>query len=247
MEAMAEPAIVWISGASSGIGAALAAAVPFASARVIDISRSGGASGAEHLPADLSDPASWAAVEQHFVAQLGTFDGTHAVFVHCAGTLDPIGFAGEVDSGAYRRNVLVNSAAPQTLGHAFIKAIVESGFAGDAHLLMLTSGAAETPYEGWSSYSAGKAAVDQWVRAVGREQATRERPCRVVAVGPGVVATPMQERIRQMDPHDFPRVGKFRDLHSSGELRDPDDAAREIWGLLDRELDNGAVVDLRNL
>ncbi|MGH8887011.1 MAG: SDR family NAD(P)-dependent oxidoreductase [Egibacteraceae bacterium] len=242
---MATDTIVWITGASSGIGAALAETVPFAGARVLDVSRSGGARGVEHLPADLADPASWAAVEAHLLAVLGTFSGTRAVFVHCAGTLEPIGFAGAVDSAAYRRNVLLNAAAPQALGHAFLAAV--AGLDLQTHLVLVTSGAATAPYEGWSSYCAGKAAVDQWVRVVGAEQRRRPNGCRVVAVAPGVVATPMQERIRATDPHDFPAVGKFVDLYESGQLCDPEDAAQGIWGLLDRDLDSGAIVDLRDL
>lgn len=237
--------IVWITGGSSGIGAALAETVPFADARVIDISRSGGARGAEHLPADLADPASWAAVEAHLSAVLGTFSGAHAIFLHCAGTLEPMGFAGAVDSAAYRRNVLLNSSAPQALGHAFLAAV--AGMDLQAHLILMSSGAATTPYEGWSSYCAGKAAIDHWVRTVGAEQRRQPNGCRVLAVAPGVVATPMQERIREMDEADFPAVGKFVGLHESGQLRDPKDAARDIWGLLDRDLDSGAVIDLRDL
>lgn len=245
--------IVWITGASSGIGAALAASVPYPDARIIDISRSGtsvtppGGSVIEHLPADLSDPRSWAAVEAHLNAQLGDFDGQRAVFVHNAGTIDPIGFAGEVDSPAYRRNVLLNSAAPQALGHGFLAAIRASGFAGEAAVVMLTSGAASSPYEGWTSYSAGKAAVDMWVRAAGAEQARRGTRTRILAVAPGVVDTGMQEYMRSMDEADFPRVGKFIDKHDSGELTDPADAADGIWALLERDLDNGSVTDLRTL
>lgn len=245
--------IIWITGASSGIGAALAAAVPFAGARVIDISRSGPttsppeSSVIEHLAADLSDPASWSAVEAHLLAQMADFEGQRAVFVHNAGTIDPMGFAGEVDSQAYRRNVVLNAAAPQVLGHAFLKAVTDTGFDGEAHLLMLTSGAASTPYEGWSSYSAGKAAVDMWVRAVGAEQDRRGGRCHVLAVAPGTVDTPMQSYIRTMDEADFPKVGKFEKRHASGELTDPHEAAKGIWGVLDRGLDNGAVVDLRSL
>jgi benzil reductase ((S)-benzoin forming) len=237
--------IVWITGASSGIGAALAETVPFADARVLDISRSGGTRGTEHLPADLADPASWAAVEEHLFAVLGTFSGARAVFVHCAGTLEPIGFAGAVNSVAYRRSVLLNSAASQALGHAFLAAV--AGLDLQTHLVLVTSGAATAVYEGWSSYCAGKAAVDQWVRVVGTEQRRRPNGCRVVAVAPGVVATPMQERIRATDPHDFPAVDKFVDLYESDQLRDPEDAARSIWRLFDRELLSGAVVDLRDL
>jgi benzil reductase ((S)-benzoin forming) len=238
--------LIWITGASSGIGAALAATVPFDDAHVMDISRSGGAPGTEHLPADLSDPAAWSAVEAHLVARLGGFTGRRAIFVHSAGTIQPMGFAGEVDSTAYHRNVVLNSAAPQALGHAFLRAAAT--FDGERHLLMLSSGAASSPYEGWSSYCAGKAAVDHWIRTAGREQARRPGGgTRCVAVAPGVVATPMQEAIRAMSEDEFPAVEKFRGLHRDGGLVEPEDAARGIWSLLDRELDNGAVVDLRKL
>jgi len=244
--------IVWITGSSRGIGAALAASVPYPDARIIDISRSGPSVAApdgaviEHLTADLADPSAWAAVEAHLLAQLGDFTGERAVFLHNAGTIHPIGFAGEVDSAAYRRNVLLNSAAPQALGHAFLKAVIDSNFAREALLAMLTSGAASTPYEGWSSYSAGKAAVDMWVRATGAEQAMRGRRTRVVAVAPGVVDTAMQEHIRTMDEADFPRVGKFIDKHQSGQLTPPEEAARGIWEVLDAEVENGAIIDLRD-
>lgn len=241
--------IVWITGASRGIGAALATTVPFPDARLLDISRSGPPEGSaiEHVPADLADPSSWAAVEEHLVAQLGAFDGSRAVFVHNAGTINPIGFAGEVDSAAYRRNVVLNAAAPQALGHAFLAALQAAGFAGDAHLVMLTSGAASSSYAGWTSYCAGKAAVDAWVRAAGLEQEHRGSRTHVLAVAPGTIDTGMQEQLRNTDEDDFPRVAKFRDLHAGGELTPPEDAARGIWGVLDRGLDNGAVVDLRKL
>lgn len=243
---MTNQTIVWISGASSGIGAGLAATVPFPDARIIDISRSG-AAGAEHLAADLAEPGEWGKVAEHFRAELAGFDGPRAVFVHNAGMIDPVGFAGEVDTEAYQRNVLLNSAAPQVLGHAFLAAVKESTFAGESHLVMMTSGAASKPYEGWSSYSAGKASVDMWVRCAGAEQERRGSGCRVLAVAPGTIATAMQERLRASDVDDFPSVAKFRDLHDSGQLRDPTDAARGVWAALGEKLDNGAVVDLRSL
>lgn len=241
--------LVWITGASSGIGAALAATVPWDNAHVFAISRSGGAPGTEHVPADLSDPASWSALEAHLMAQVGAFKGDRLVFIHCAGTLEPMGFAGEVDSAAYHRNVVLNSAAPQALGHGFLRAV--AAFTGESHLILLSSGAATTPYPGWSSYSAGKAATEMWCRAAGEEQQLRaqkgEPSTRIVAVAPGVVATPMQQQIREMSSEDFPAVDKFIGLHERGELVKPDDAARNIWGLLERDLPTGSCVDVRKL
>jgi benzil reductase ((S)-benzoin forming) len=233
--------LVWISGASAGIGAALAATVPFPGARVIDISRRGGAR--EHFPADLADPASWPRVESHFAAELEGYAGERVVFVHNAGAVAPIGPADRVDPAAYTRTVLLNSAAPQVLGRAFLRAVAP--LACERHLVMLSSGAARTAYPGWSAYNAGKAAVDQWVRTVGAEQG--EDGCRVVAVAPGVVDTGMQEHIRSAGEESFPQVERFRALKESGTLSTPEEAARGIWSLLGRRLENGAVVDLRHL
>lgn len=236
---------VWISGASSGLGAALARAQPFADAHVVDISRSGGTPGTEHMPADLADPAAWAAVEAHLHARLGDFTGSRAVFIHAAGTLEPVGFAGEVESRAYHQQVLLNAAAGQALGHGYLAALSAASYEGHADLVMITSGAASKPYPGWSAYGAGKAALDHWVRTVGQEQTHRQGRCRVWAVAPGVVDTAMQTQIREADDRDFPAVDRFRDLHASGSLVSPEEAAQGIWQLLEDGIDNGTVTDLR--
>lgn len=231
-----------ISGASSGIGRALAESVPFESARVIDISRRGGA-GVEHVKADLADASGWRIAAALFEKEVAGFAGERVVFVHCAGSLEPIGYAGEVDPEAYARQVLLNSAAPQVLGDAFLRAA--RGTSAACVVLMISSGAAHTIYEGWTAYCAGKAAVDQWVRTAGAEQARRGNRCRVIAVAPGIVETAMQEQIRQVSAGAFPEVKRFRQLHREGALRTPREVALDLWALLDRLPENGAVLDLR--
>ena len=245
---MATSTFVWISGASGGIGAALAAANPFDGAITFDLSRSGGSPHATHVPADLSDPAAWEAVAAHFADTLRGVEVDRAVFVHNAGTLDPMGFSGTVDQAAYTRNVMLNSASPQVLGNAFLTALSGAASVKDAAIAITSSGAASKPYEGWSSYCGGKAAVDHWVRTVGAEQARADNPVKVVAVAPGVVATDMQAFIRDTDEADFPAKEKFVGLHERGELVDPDDAAKGFWSVITRDdIPTGAVVDLRKL
>ncbi len=221
----------------------MAATVPWSGARLIDISRRG-APDAEHVEADLTDPSSWPVVAASFRQELQAFSGDRVIFVHAAGTIQPIGFAAEVDTGEYTHNVILNSVTPQVLGHAFLAAAKDV----DAHrqLLMLTSGAARSVYPGWSSYGAGKAAMDQWVRIVGAEQEERGG-VQVAAVTPGAVETGMQEHIRQVSERDFPKRQKFVDLHESGQLAGVDTVADDIWTLLDAGLENGAVVDLREV
>lgn len=171
------------------------------------------------------------------------FDGEHVAFVHAAGTIEPIGFTADVDSDAYLRSVLVNSAAGQVLGQQFLAAA--HSLDTRCHLVMLTSGAARSVYPGWASYGAGKAALDQWVRNVGAEQDVRGG-VQVLSIAPGTVDTAMQDKLRQTSEADFPSRQKFLDLHAQGKLADPVQVAEQIWALITRDPPNGSVLDLRN-
>lgn len=234
-----------ISGASSGLGLSLAKSVPF-QARVIDISRSGPPRGSEieHIPADLSDPVGWSGVIGEIQQVIETERPERSVFIHAAGTLTPIGFAGEVAIDSYIDNVLLNSAAGQVLGHGYLTAI--NGLPGSYDLVMISSGAATKEYSGWSAYGAGKAALNQWVRYVGSEQLERGG-ARVSAIAPGVINTGMQNQIREASAQDFPDVERFRSLHADGELKSPEQAARRLWSLVEAGIESGSVLDLRDL
>lgn len=233
-----------VTGGSAGIGRALVAAAPDGT-RTVDVSRSGSDLADRHVAADLSHPASWPAVREMIAEEVDRFTGDRITCIHAAGTLDPIGFAGEVDATAYAGNVVLNSAAGQILGDAFLAAVADRTQLR-RELVLVSSGAASTPYPGWSAYGAGKAALDHWVRTVGAEQAVRGHVT-VCAVAPGVVATGMQAAIRATDERDFPRVERFRELHAQGELRDPGAVAAQLWRVLDDGPETGSVLDLREL
>jgi NAD(P)-dependent dehydrogenase (short-subunit alcohol dehydrogenase family) len=211
---------------------------------VIGVSREPPAGTIEHLRADLADPSAWSLVGASFRRELDGFTGEHVAFIHAAGVNVPIGFAGEVDSDAYLRNVVVNSAAPQVLGQLFLAAV--QSLDARRYLIMLTSGAAQSVYPGWSSYGAAKAAIDQWVRNVGAEQAQRGG-VQVLSVAPGTVDTVFQQQLRDTLETDFPSRQKFLDLYKQGRLSDPQDVAGQIWALTSLDLDNGSVIDLRKL
>lgn len=236
--------LIWITGASGGIGQALVDTVPWPDARIVGIGRRP-ARGAEHLAADLSDPASWAIVGEAMAGQAGDFSGDRIVFVQAAGSLEPIGFAGEVDSEAYGRNVILNSAAFQVLGHIFLS-VTRRHSQARRQMAVLGSGAARSVYPGWSSYGAAKAAVDQWVRNVGAEQELRGG-AEVISLAPGTVDTEMQTQLRAVDEANFTQREKFVKLHQSGGLSDPKTVAASIWRLLSGGVKTGSVLDLRDL
>lgn len=229
-----------ITGGSTGIGAEIARQAAADSREVIVVSRSPGPVGI-HVAADLSQPSGWSVFEATVADAIQRADQLE-VF-HCAGTLTPIGFAGETDPDAYSTNVLLNSAAPQIIGESVLRQAAARSI--PVTLVMITSGAARSPYPGWSAYCAGKAAMDHWVRTVGEEQQIRNG-VKVVAIAPGVVDTPMQAEIRESDESRFPNVDRFRSLHADGELLDPVEVASRLRAVFDG-LDSGAVVDMRDL
>jgi benzil reductase ((S)-benzoin forming) len=230
--------IVWVTGATSGIGEALAAAVPWPDARVISIARRAHPS-LESVQADLAEPAGWDTVEEHLALELAGFDGERAVFVHNAFLPEPTGFVGEVDPAAYRRHVLANAAAPLLLGEMFLRHLppgVEGG------LVMISSAAARVPFAGRAGYGAGKAAMEQWVRTVRSELSHRGSSNWAVAIRPGAVDTPAMRRDALADPNDFPVATAARDLVEAGLLDTADVAARRIWDVLPPGPDAPAVV-----
>ncbi len=241
--------LIIITGASSGIGRHLAEVAAADGAQVATMSRRPGPG--NHLTVDLGQPDGWPTVVGWINELVSERDHPHISFVHNAGTLEPIGFAGEVDLERYRNNVLVNSAAGQVLGAGFLAAMAARRAPANGLLIMMSSGAGKHPYPGWSSYCAAKAALDMWVRTVGLEQheqigdppADGRSPVTVAAIAPGVVATAMQDMIRDQHEGHFPNVERFRDLHRDGNLADPAEVGAKFWRLCRRHAIDPGVID----
>lgn len=235
--------LVIVTGGSSGIGHAVLATAPEGAHRITVSRRPAQDVAPGFLEADLADPSAWERVGHVIDAVATEREWRRITFVQSAGTLNPIGFAGEVDPVAYERNLLLNAVAPLALGHRFLGAV--SHLRCRRELAIITSGAADKDYEGWSSYGAAKAAVDRWVSVTAVEQA-RRGGVRVLALNPGTTATGMQDLIRTMDARDFPQVERFRQRHADGLLADADAVARAAWEVLDDDaVDAGSKVDLQ--
>lgn len=225
--------LVWISGATEGIGLGLARNVPYSDARIINLSRRLHPDH-ESRYLDLASEPSWEEVGAHFAGTLRDFRGERAIFIQNAHLKGMTGFAGEVAVADYARDITANVAAPLRLGDLFLRAVRDSGFAGEVGLVMLSSAAARSPYEGQSVYCAGKAALEMWVRVVRREIARRQRPnLWVTAVRPGFVDTGLTRHMAAMPDADYPVASLLRDqMEARQGVMDIDTAARQIWAAL---------------
>lgn len=239
--------LVIITGASSGIGAAIAEQALTGGAAVATMSRRPGPG--DHLAVDLGDPATWANAvlwTDSRIREAAGSGATRVSYVHNAGTLEPVGFAGEVDEAAYQTNVLLNSAAGQVLGSGFLTTMADVGL--DGLLIMMSSGAGKHPIAGWSSYCAAKAALDMWVRVAGLEQQERNSKTIVASVAPGVVDTAMQAEVRSRSSDAFPDVARFRAMHDEGQLASADDVGSMFWNLCQRpNVEQGTVTSISDV
>lgn len=235
--------MVWITGATQGIGQALARTVPHPGARIINVSRRVHPD-IETVVADLTNPESWDEVSRHLADEMAAFHGERAIFIHNANYPGSAGFVGELDPSDYRHQVLANSAASLVLGDAFVRAC-RPGY--ESGLVMISSGAAESPVQGRAAYGAAKAGMEQWVRTVRAERTARGFGPWAVAIRPGFVVT---DSLRAkyvdsaQDPGAFPGGAALARAIADGRGQSPEECARSIWALLPPEPDGKAVLSI---
>lgn len=223
--------VALITGASRGIGAGLARAFHRRGLKLALCARS--APDAGEIPND-PERILYARVDVTDYDALARFAGEAEdrlgpieLWVNNAGLLEPVALVREADPEAVRTHLEVNVLGVVHGTRIYLERLHADGRTGT--IVNISSGAAHMPYEGWGTYCAGKAAVDMLSRVAAREE--RPHGNRVYALAPSVVATGMQELLRRKDAHDFPAVERFRELHSSGKLLDPESPAPAVLRL----------------
>ena len=145
-----------------------------------------------------------------------------AMLINNAGRVAPVCPAGRSRAEDLMQSVQLNVSAPLALSDAFL---ASTGQCKDRRILHISSGAARSPYPGWSTYCATKAALDHHARCVAAEN---HAGLRIESLAPGVIDTDMQSEIRRVDEDDFPLRQRFVDLKAQGALTPADSAAATI-------------------
>lgn len=173
-----------ITGASQGLGRALARSLAADGWRVVGDARTAADLAAAFdgvpVPGDVTDPV-------HRKELLAAAGDRIDLLVLNASTLGPTPLPPltRYDLDALRRVLEVNVVAPLALLQAALPALR----AASGRVIALSSDAAVEPYEGWGGYGASKAALDHLVRVFAAE----EPDIRGYAVDPGDMRTRMHQ------------------------------------------------------
>lgn len=139
----------------------------------------------------------------------------------------------------------VNTIAPMMLSAKVINA-VGKGYVFT--LVNISSGAGRGPIPSWSAYCASKAAIDMFSLTFYKEEIEKGRSIKVYSIAPGVIDTPMQEKIRTTNANSFSSIQRFVDLKNNADLLSPEDVVNKIIKLLSLPFnENEIICSLRDI
>jgi len=227
---MSEKPVTIVTGASRGLGAAVArwlaksgAAVALVArseeklmAVAADVRRLGGTPLA--LKADVTDFNACRTAVETTLDHFGRIDS----LVNNAGIVEPLGPIADTHPDDWRHNIEVNLLAPFYLVRAAISELRKY----EGRIVNVSSGAATKALETLSAYCTGKAALNHFTRVLAAE----EKDLTALTVRPGVVDTGMQAVLRNEADNAMPaqQIAYYRQLKERGELEPPEIPARAI-------------------
>src|SRR5205085_2019280 len=229
-----ENKLALVTGASRGIGAAIAEALAAGGAHVILTART--AEGLEQVKERIHaaggsatiaplDLAAQDGIGKLAVAISGRWEALDMLVLNAAflGTLGPVA---QIDGKEFSKVLTLNLLAQQAMIAAFDPMLRRSE-AG--RVVAITSSVGAAPRAYWGAYGASKAALDNLVLAYGQEVGN-VTGIRAALVDPGATATQMRQRA-------FPG-------EDQATLKSPDVVAAAVAELLERDFENGFHLEL---
>ena len=223
-----------VTGASRGIGAAIAEALGAQGAHVVITART--AAGLEQVeerihqaggsatiaPLDLTESDSIARLAAAVRERWQALD----LLVLNAATLGSLTPVGQIDGKEFNRVLTLNVLASQALIAGFDPLLRRSDA---ARVIAVTSSVGRHPRAYWGAYGASKAALETLVLAYG-EEVKNLSPLKVAIVDPGATATKMRERAF---PGEDPTT-----------LKPPSAVADAVVNMLGADFENGFRLEL---
>jgi NAD(P)-dependent dehydrogenase (short-subunit alcohol dehydrogenase family) len=209
-----------ITGASQGLGFAIARHYLEAGASVLVCARGEGLLGDAlealkklagagqsviALPADVSRPADVTALVERAMREFGCLD----ILVNNAGTVGPGGTVESVDWDEWRRVIEINLLGPVLLSRAVLPHFKR---AGHGKIIQLSGGGATKPMPMLSAYAASKAGIIRFIETLAEE--TRAHHIDVNAIAPGALDTRILDEFIAAGPAKLGREFHERSLQT---------------------------------
>ncbi len=243
-----KPALTILTGASRGLGLAMATQLLQRGDRLLTMSRRAPPLDNPALTAwtlDLADSAPATARLADWLAGIDPASVSSVTLINNAGVVSQLGPLADSSAADLSNALRVGLEAPLLLSAAFLRAT--AAWAVPRKLLFISSGLGRRAMAGSASYCAAKAGMDHLARAIALEEAARPNGARVVSLAPGVIDTDMQVQLRNADPAAFPERERFVGLKTGGQLDSPDAAAAKVLAVLQRaDFGSQPVGDVRD-
>lgn len=211
--------LLLITGGSSGLGYALIKSALNADYDVINISRTKPEiknQNLKHFKIDLTKTSSFEK-NLKFLSAVNFEKYKSILIINNAGMIQPIGLFEQIDLLQLKENIDLNLVAPLILTRKVFDQI-KSTQNTKVNFVNIISGASFKPILGWSAYCTSKAGLAMFSQCFNEELKTYKN-IQCVAVSPGIIDTPMQEKIRSTQAKNFPDVKKFKQYKKKNQLR----------------------------
>lgn len=244
-----------LTGASRGLGAAMADQLLSPAHRLLCISRSASAgllqragdrgADCQTWSLDLSDPGTASARLQAWLQAEDPNRLSGATLINNAATVSGTGPIDGAEDAELSAALRVSLEAPLLLCAAFLRAT--RGWQLPKRVLNISSGLGRRAMAAQAIYCAAKAGLDHGTRALALDEALQPHGARVVSLAPGVIDTDMQEQLRTSTAAGFPDRAQFIAMKTGGQLASAAQAAAKVLAYLERP-DFGAhpVADIRD-
>lgn len=172
-----------VTGASRGVGRAIAAALESRGLVVATVARS-----AARFAADVSNPADVARLKTAVETELGR----PTILIHAAGIFGPIALIKDSDPKEWIETLMIDTVGPYLVSRAFLDGMIDAGW---GRIVSLSSAASlHTPGPLNSAYGTAKVALNQFTRHLAAELEGTGVTANVIH--PGDVKTAMWTDIR---------------------------------------------------
>ncbi|WP_335871590.1 (S)-benzoin forming benzil reductase [Bacillus sp. 2205SS5-2] len=245
-----------ITGASKGLGAALAFNLLEKNIGIVSISRTKNeelenfaketSTFFQHYPCDLSQRDDTLQTMNKVISEIQQLNPDTLYLVNNAAMVGPVEKVGNISPIELEKSLHVNILAPMLIVNLLLPTFALTST--ELIVVNVSSGAAYRPISGWSVYGPTKAALNLFTETASLEQEGVKNPATFIAFNPGIMDTDMQLEIRSSHKDSFKDVAKFQEYKEKNVLRTPTLVADKLASLLDEgKLETGKTYAINEL